>query len=86
MSKKLHNSLLDYLVVAGCDQDTGLVLKNGVKDENLSIEEYAFEPSILAVLSFDIANYPNCKIKFNQNYPPIDHRIQESVKKSFFVL
>jgi hypothetical protein len=30
MSKKLYNSLIEYIVVAGCNNDTGLV----VFDEN----------------------------------------------------
>ena len=28
MSKKLYNSLIEYLVVAGCDQDTGLIVND----------------------------------------------------------
>jgi hypothetical protein len=28
MAKKLFNSLIDYIVVAGCDNDTGLSLSN----------------------------------------------------------
>jgi len=28
MSNKLYNSLIEYLVVAGCDQDTNLIVNN----------------------------------------------------------
>lgn len=80
MSKKLYNSLIDFLVVVGSDQETGLVLKNESREENLSIEDCIFEPSVLAVLSFDVASYPSSQDKFNWNYAQEKVLAQQSVK------
>ncbi len=46
MSKKLYNSLIEYIVVAGCNQDTGLV----VYDENeVKIYSKLFNDCIIIV-------------------------------------
>ncbi|RNA08615.1 DENN domain-containing 3-like, partial [Brachionus plicatilis] len=72
MTKKLHNSLIDYLVLVGCDKDTGLIFKdqfagNENLDEILSIP---IEPSILSVISCDLATYPSSHNQINTKYPP----------------
>ncbi|CAF0739726.1 unnamed protein product [Brachionus calyciflorus] len=74
MSKKLHNSLIDYLVAVGCDRDSGLVFKDKqcLNDENFyQIITNPIDPTILSVISGDLANYPASQNKINLNYPPL---------------
>ena len=34
MTKKLYNSLVDYLVIAGCNNDTGLTISDKIQVKN----------------------------------------------------
>lgn len=68
---KLYGSLVDFLVVVGSNQETGLVLKNNDSEEEGSVtnmEDSMIETFILSVLSADVAFYPNSQVKFNLNY------------------
>lgn len=69
---KLYGSLVDFLVVVGSNQETGLVLKNNDSDEEggsvTNMEDSMIETFILGVLSADVAFYPNSQVKFNLNY------------------
>jgi hypothetical protein len=79
MVKKLYNSLIEFIVVAGFDQNTGLLSNNAPqkaqKSENIFGD--AFEPAILAVISHDKAYYPTKK-EFNPDYPPIVFNKQDT--------
>ena len=79
MSKKLHNSLVEFVVTSGFDQYTGLtssnqtpqsLQKSGYSLNSMNIFEASFEPSILSVISHEKAYYPNLQ-DFNYDYPPI---------------
>jgi len=79
MVKKLYNSLIEFIVVAGFDQNTGLVSNNAPqitqKTDNVFGDSY--EPAILTVLSHEKAYYPTKK-EFNLNYPPVVFNKQET--------
>ncbi len=50
MVKKLHNSLIEFIILAGFDQNTGLqtnAVKNNQFDEKEEIFDSCFEPSLL---------------------------------------
>ena len=107
MSKKLYNSLVDFVILAGFDQDTGLVMIDGQvrisfqkahslpnklslwvgvfkyglpnqTDTNDLFKTY-FEPSILAVISSDTANYPRSNSRYNLAYPTLRLTKEQSV-------
>lgn len=72
MVKKLHNSLVEFVVLAGFDNYTGLISTNTQTQEinKQNIFENTFEPSVLSVISHDKAYYPSSK-DFNLDYPHI---------------
>eukprot|EP00058_Branchiostoma_floridae_P023175 XP_002608665.1 hypothetical protein BRAFLDRAFT_73889 [Branchiostoma floridae] len=69
-SGKLHNSLMEILVVVGMDQHTGLVPENlPVQSEklpgSLPLFTTAFEPQVLAACAHEVANFPNSSSIFD---------------------
>ena len=78
MVKKLHNSLIEFVVLAGFDDYTGLISTNTqtLEINKLNIFENSFEPSVLSVISHDKAYYPSSK-DFNLDYPHIKFNKQD---------
>jgi hypothetical protein len=78
MSKKIYNNLIDFVIMAGFDQDTGLTLIEGqhfsIQSISNDIFKAIFEPSVLAVISNDTAHYPKSSVTYNLAYPPLSTR------------
>ncbi|XP_035659788.1 DENN domain-containing protein 3-like isoform X2 [Branchiostoma floridae] len=70
-SGKLHNSLMEILVVVGMDQHTGLVPDNLPVQSSeklpgtLPLFTTAFEPQVLAACAHEVANFPNSSSIFD---------------------
>ncbi|XP_072025203.1 uncharacterized protein [Amphiura filiformis] len=74
---KLPNSLIEMCVVVGMDDDTGLKYSrrsHAQPDRGDGIGEIfrqPMEPSVLAVISNQLAYFPQSKVQVDPFYPPI---------------
>ncbi|XP_022091138.1 DENN domain-containing protein 3-like [Acanthaster planci] len=72
---KLPNCLLEVCVLVGLDQETGVqYARNAQVSETASspsLFTFPLEPQILAVISNQLAHFPNAKISIDPFYPPV---------------
>ncbi|XP_023932557.1 DENN domain-containing protein 3-like isoform X1 [Lingula anatina] len=72
MASRLHNSLIDLLVMVGLDQETGL--KPNVTDSSANDPLFLsnYEPQVLASISAQCAMFPQSFPNQDEAYPPTD--------------